>query len=907
LQGFEANLPREKVHLHFDNTSYRAGDNIWFACYVTDGGRNADSDLRPSRLSRTLHVELLNPGGEVVARRTLRIENGRASGSFPLTHTPFYSGFYEVRAYTKYMLNDPPETIFSRLLPVYDAPRQEGNFTEKRMQSYNTTAANYPMRRPRPERRGAIDVRFFPEGGNLVQGVPSRVAFEATDQFGQPIDITLHTIESGKLKIENGRNGHSGGGRGRGVFQHTPGEIAQQVEVEYEGRTHVFTLPQAHPQGVVMSVDNLSHADSIAVTLRRNGQTPPALFGVATQSGGRIRNVTFAHLKGDSLAFRLPKTGRPAGVSRIVLFDSYGAIVADRLVFVPPRNMLTISAKTDSVEYAPHAPVEMEFSVTDSDSRPVATTFSLSVRDGAGGEIADRTDIATDLLLTSEIRGYVHNPAWYFERPDDPERLAALDILLMVQGWRRYSWAATAAADLATQNSSLAQPFELKYAPEQAIDMRGRVVTINRLNNNEIPRAGVDVSLMLSRPNPDGGNVDSLMAVETLVTDSLGRFGFSVDVEGRWNMILSSSGGRRNQILLDRLFSPPPRRYEYAELSTTIIEPAVPRSISTSPSKGGNEQREFQPAAGGGGVLTRTSSSNFSVDKSGGDVPAADSIQSMGVDKVNVVEAVTVRTRGREQAIRHHRATATAHYDPAAEIDDIIDATGYSGTDIHAMLKATNPHFSTVSIETPLSGGMPDFTSASTFRGPTTLQNVAVESPEPEPMETHEFLIYKGRLAAVVVDYELVGWNTREFFEYRQLPREAIRSVYVNERLMEVVLPYVDIPATMTMDQIFETFGCVVFLETWPEGEINVGGGRGTRKTFLEGYSSPVAFSHPDYSVSPPGVADYRRTLYWNPAVATDSLGRARVSFFNNGRASSGFFFRGETVSSLGEVGVIEN
>ena len=100
LQNFSRNIPHEKVYLHFDNTSYYQGDQIWFKCYVVTSGQNQLSEL-----SKTLYVELLNPGGEIVDKLILEVENGQCHGDFTLNRLPFYSGFYEVLAYTKYMLN----------------------------------------------------------------------------------------------------------------------------------------------------------------------------------------------------------------------------------------------------------------------------------------------------------------------------------------------------------------------------------------------------------------------------------------------------------------------------------------------------------------------------------------------------------------------------------------------------------------------------------------------------------------------------------------------------------------------------------------------------------------------------------------------------------------------------------
>ena len=95
VDQFSKNLPQEKVYLHFDNSIYYQGDDIWFNCYLVTSGQHEASPL-----SKTLYVELLNPGGEVINKQILKVENGRCHGNFTLNKLPFYSGFYEVRAYT---------------------------------------------------------------------------------------------------------------------------------------------------------------------------------------------------------------------------------------------------------------------------------------------------------------------------------------------------------------------------------------------------------------------------------------------------------------------------------------------------------------------------------------------------------------------------------------------------------------------------------------------------------------------------------------------------------------------------------------------------------------------------------------------------------------------------------------
>ena len=122
VRNFGKSLPQEKVYMHLDNTSYYQGDKIWFQCYVVTADKN-----KPTDLSKTLYVELLNPEGNVIEKHTLPIVDGRCHGDFSLVHLPFHSGFFEVRAYTRYMINFGDETIFSRVFPVFDLPEVEGN------------------------------------------------------------------------------------------------------------------------------------------------------------------------------------------------------------------------------------------------------------------------------------------------------------------------------------------------------------------------------------------------------------------------------------------------------------------------------------------------------------------------------------------------------------------------------------------------------------------------------------------------------------------------------------------------------------------------------------------------------------------------------------------------------------
>ena len=309
VQNFGEMLPQEKVYLHFDNTSYYQGDPVWFQCYVVTSELN-----RPSDLSKTLYVELLNPGGEVIAKRVLPVRNGRCHGSFELTQLPFYSGFYEVRAYTKYMLNFGEEVIFSRVLPVFDKPRAAGDFKEKNIQRY--AVYKYPQVRKKTAKEKKVNLKFFPEGGNLVEGIPSRVAFEATDAYGNPIALSGTVINREKKEIASFATVHEG----RGTFVYTPtnGEN-HKAEVELNGKKYRFDLPEARLQGYVLQVDNLSSEDSIAVSVQKNPHTPESVLGLAVLGHGKLLNYCLLNIrKNTPVSFKLDKTEWKAGVAPLL-------------------------------------------------------------------------------------------------------------------------------------------------------------------------------------------------------------------------------------------------------------------------------------------------------------------------------------------------------------------------------------------------------------------------------------------------------------------------------------------------------------------------------------------------------------------------------------------------------------
>ena len=849
LAKFSENIPQEKVYLHFDNTSYYQGDNIWFKCYVVTSGLN---QLSP--LSKTLYVELLSPGGEIVDKRVLKIENGQCHGDFTLNHLPFHSGFYEVRAYTKYMLNFGEDVIFSRLLPIFDKPKVEGNFEEREMIRYGGTSRttdHYIIKREKPFTGNKFNLLFFPEGGNLIQGIPSRIAFEATDEIGNPIDIKGVALDNENRELSRFSTLHEG----RGVFTYTPagGDNRKDIaEVEYSGKKYRFNLPSAMPQGIAMEVDNLSQPDSIGITLRKNSRTSFGTLGLVVLTGGALQSyacINFTDEKNE-ICFAIDKTEIPTGVSQIVLFNNRGEILCDRLAFTGKNDFGDIKVKPNKPSYKPFELVEMEFSVTDRQANPINAPFSLSVRDGAN-EVENNHNILTDLLLMSEIKGYVRNPSYYFEADDETHR-RALDVLLMVQGWRRYSW---------KQMTGL-EPFEQKYRAEQGIETNGTIVSYPNpfFSNKQVPKPKVDVELLLLKRGKTGEDDEAGgIFFNKFVTDSKGRFSFVSDVAGKWNMTLKTSEKGKEKgymILLDRVFSPKPKRYQYVDLQVSIAEKNT-KILADNEETSGDAEEDNEPAS----------------------LAYQDSLAKLRIDeKTHLLKEVTIKAKKnyREQEIFFNRSTSLAYYDIATEFDNIYDKGNNIGNYIEkVLLNIMNQDFTRGA-----NGGADGGTNEGTNGGEDNLQ-------------------YKGGKPLFVINYNKPGTDDCPVINV-----SAIKSIYISESL-SAFCQYKEIKkdGPSCHDLFPKSYSCVVFIETYPEGEIPAAAAKGVRKTWLEGYSEvKKEFYSPDYSVLPP-EPDYRRTLYWNPSVTTDETGRAKIRFYNNSNCKN-FSISAETATSQGMIGV---
>lgn len=451
-------VPQEKVYVHMDNTSYFIGDSIWFSAYL-----RRTSDDQKSNISGILYVELLNHDGYVMERKMIEMRNGHGHGAFYLD-TEYYPGYYELRAYTRWQLNwgvfehkhskesekwfidkkfekryfRDYEKLYSRVFPVYNAPKAPGRYDENMtLRILRRYFKNDP---DAPE----LQVKLYPEGGNLIEGVPCRVAFEASYTDGRIADGTL-TVGDEK---EGAQIKASTKHRGRGTFIITPtkGYDRTVIFIAANGDKAKAQLPQAEAEGASLQI--LHNGSQWSIVVRKAGSVKIDTLGLTVMHEARVRH--FCLLADSVCKIDMADSLLECGVNQVTVFDGDGRVYADRLFFVSRPELSKHSLKISGIksQYSPyeHGSIGVEMtgaslSATSTDDKGKGLgTISLSIRDmDNASNLYDNANIQTEMLLSSEIQGFIPSPNWYFESDYEVHR-EALDLLMLTQGWRRFNW-----------------------------------------------------------------------------------------------------------------------------------------------------------------------------------------------------------------------------------------------------------------------------------------------------------------------------------------------------------------------------------------------------------------------------------------------------------------------------------
>jgi len=510
LQSYADAKPIEKVHLHLDRQLYFPGDTIWFKAYVVLGAEH-----KLSALSGILYAELISPKDTVIKRLNLELNAGTAPGDFEL---PFNiaPGTYRIRAYTSWMRNFGQEYFFDQLITV-------SGFSTALAPVQGT--AGKLSGSPVP---GKVDLQFFPEGGDLVNGLRSKVAFKAINQNGVAEEVQGSIVDNAGNEVATFASQHLG----MGAFPLQPQKGKNYIAkvTAADGSMFNVPLPAAKDAGFTLSVNN-NLGDSLYVKVAAINVADSAFYLMA-QSGGKHYFAAAHKLANTAFTASIPKSRFPTGIVQFTLFSQSGEPLNERVIFIQNDDQLKLQLIADQQSYAPGEKVKLSLQANNPDGTQATGSFSVSVIDESKIPVNEQAEntIFTDLLLKSEISGYIQEPNYYFIKPDDKTR-ADLDLLMLTQGYRRFEWKKILSGDVSKS----------AFQPEHGFTIFGTVTTPAGK-----PAAKGEVILT---------SVKNHLLMDTL-TDDNGRFSFeNIALTDTATIIINSkkaNGGGNVKTIVDK-------------------------------------------------------------------------------------------------------------------------------------------------------------------------------------------------------------------------------------------------------------------------------------------------------------------------------------------------------------------
>ncbi len=330
----------------------------------------------------------------------------------------------------------------------------------------------------------------------MVEGILSKVAVKATGPDGLGRQIQGEILEDG-IKIGDFKNNHLG----MGIFGLLP-KSGKVYQAKILNTGLILELPLALPEGIVLSETNSPTSPDILVKVQTSTPSQIPTIHLVAQTRGLICATSTVELSNRIAFVRIPKKEFPSGIAQLTAFDSNGIPLAERLIFINHQDHLQISISTDKSSYAPREPVVLSIETKNKDGVPLPANLSLSALDE--GQIpydSNQPTIHSYLLMSSELKGYLESPGYYFN-PENKDREEALDLLMMTQGWRRFTFREAL-------NNELPKPI---YSPEKGISMKGRL-----LDKNNNPLEGGSVSYLSLYPIAES---------RTVISETGGQFEF---------------------------------------------------------------------------------------------------------------------------------------------------------------------------------------------------------------------------------------------------------------------------------------------------------------------------------------------------------------------------------------------
>jgi hypothetical protein len=394
--------PIQKIYLQLDRENYVAGQVAQFKAYLT-------TDFLPDAMNTTMYAELYDDGLKLINKSVFPVLFGSAVGSIVLPDS-LLTGYYTIRSFSAGMLWQNVDYFAQQKKYVSGIEKKE-----------------------KVTSNDSLSVAFFPEGGSLVNDLAGTVAFKVTDKKGIPVDVigNLYNDKNEDLVYLSCLQD------GMGLFDFKPKKGEKYyVKLKTNLPDKKYYLPEAQDKGVTLSIIAETGGNAFEIKQKTGDPTFEAAYMIGQIQHHVAFKIEFSKQK-DILKGVINTKDLPSGIMQITVFNKDDMPLAERLIFVNNYEYtLACDVKVDTLDFLPGGRNKFFISMKDT----VQGQISVSITDPDFDLIVKREhNIISSLLLTSDLKGHIWNAAWYLSSSEDSVK-NALDLLMMVNGWRRFKW-----------------------------------------------------------------------------------------------------------------------------------------------------------------------------------------------------------------------------------------------------------------------------------------------------------------------------------------------------------------------------------------------------------------------------------------------------------------------------------